>query len=245
METGSDSATLTYIRYVLRELNISPTALAQKAGISPTTLTRPLNKAEHKFNLSATTIEKIAKVSGINPGPFFNNKDFASVALATIHDPDTYDKEIWGINEKPLDATVIIGTAGLGLWQEAGKNNDFLGLVFLRHIDYASSDCFAVMMLDGHAGDVASLHDELLCVRFSAYKLELVSGQHVLLERRRDGGRLIELTVRRLQQVKAGWQLNTPGRGKLLQDQVIITELPGGDDAQIIGVVEYAVRRAR
>jgi transcriptional regulator with XRE-family HTH domain len=244
MDTDSDSATLAYIRHVLGTLSISPTALAQKAGISPTTLTRPLNNSNYKFNLSATTIEKISKASGINAGPFFNNKDFASVALASIHDQDAYDKEVWNIDNTRIDAIVSIGAAGLGLWQEVGKNNDFLGVVFLRHVAYASSDCFAVIMLDGHAGDVAYLQDELICVRFSAYKQELVPGQHVLLERRREGGRLIELTVRRLQKAKAGWQLNTPGRGRLFQDQVVITDLPGDNDAQVIGVVEYAVRRA-
>ncbi|WP_177202228.1 helix-turn-helix transcriptional regulator [Methylobacterium sp. ap11] len=243
MEEISDSATVAYIRHVLHEMQISPTALAKKAGVSSTTLTRPLNKPDHKFNLSASTIEKIHKISGINPGPFFNNSDFASRSLAAIHDKDAYDPEIWGGNDSDLVATLVIGGAGLGVWQEIGKAwSTQLNIMDLTYTGYKSNDCFAVRILDDHILKHGYVDDYLLCIRFGAYKHEVTSGQTVLLERRRDGGRLIELTARRVQKLKEGWQLSTYGRGRLAQDQVVLAELTGDPDAEVIGVVGYVVK---
>lgn len=54
-----------YIRHVLSLTGLSPTGLALKAGISSTTLTRPLNSAEYKFALTNTTLNKIEAATGI------------------------------------------------------------------------------------------------------------------------------------------------------------------------------------
>ncbi|HEV2517966.1 MAG TPA: S24 family peptidase [Devosia sp.] len=54
-----------YIRHVLSLTGLSPTGLALKAGISSTTLTRPLNSAEYKFALTNTTLQKIEAATGI------------------------------------------------------------------------------------------------------------------------------------------------------------------------------------
>lgn len=245
MDTNNDSATLAYIRYVLRETNMSPTRLAKETGISPTTLTRPLNKPGYKFNLSATTIEKISQASGISPAPFFNNKDFVSSSLAIVHEPDVYDKKIWntGSSDISLEGAVTIGKAALGFWQEVGKTHEIIDMLFIRHSKYASKDCFSVVMADSHAHNVAYIDDYLLCIRISAYDHELSNGEYVILERRKDGGRLIELTVRQLLKLKNGWQLNTPGHGNRYLDQVTMPDLAGDEEARIVGVVEYAVRR--
>ncbi|OEO28472.1 hypothetical protein VW23_004675 [Devosia insulae DS-56] len=54
-----------YVRHVLGVTGLSPTGLALKAGISSTTLTRPLNSAEYKFALTNTTLSKIEAATGI------------------------------------------------------------------------------------------------------------------------------------------------------------------------------------
>jgi transcriptional regulator with XRE-family HTH domain len=244
MQRDNDSATLAYIRHVIREMGISATALAKIAGVSSTTLTRPLNNSEYKFNLSATTIEKIAAVSGINPGPFFNNKDFASVSLASAHDKDAYDPKIWGTTALDhIESALIIGRAASGFWQEIGKIEDFYGSLFLTSPGYAAKDCFAVQVADGHAAELAFPGDFLFCIRYDAYKRELVTGHSVLVERRKEGGRLIELTARRLQKTKRGWLLTTYMKGRLNSDQLTIAELPGSEEASVIGVIEYGVRQ--
>ena len=59
-ETG-----ITYVQHVLDRLGISPTELARKAGLSVSTLTRPLNDPEHASALSIRTLAKIAKATGV------------------------------------------------------------------------------------------------------------------------------------------------------------------------------------
>ncbi len=94
MGTEGESATLLYLRHVLEETGMSPSALAKSVGISSTTLTRPLNNPSYKFNLSTSTLEKIAKYTGISLAPFFENPDLASKTLALLK-PGAYDPEIW------------------------------------------------------------------------------------------------------------------------------------------------------
>lgn len=251
MDQNQDPATLAFIRHVLRETGLSPSALAKLAGIASTTLTRPLNKTEHKFNLSATTIEKISKVTGIGAGPFFENKDFASVSIASLFDPRAYDREKWPGEYVPARDALIVGPAGFGLWQEVGHaQREFYGTLMLSHPYYKPEDTFAVFVNDNHAEALAYRQDLLFCVRWGAKQtnardvLSARNGGYVLLERRRDGGRLFEMTVRRLQEVKAGWQLSLPPRARINDATVTIPELPGDDDARVVAHILYVVRYA-
>jgi len=50
---------------------MSPSALAEAAGVSSTTLTRPLNNPHHKFEVSLRTLKLIERATGVPMGPFF------------------------------------------------------------------------------------------------------------------------------------------------------------------------------
>lgn len=60
----------TYIRHVLAARDMKPSALAKLAGLSSTTLTRPLNNKQHKHNFGRETLDKIAAVTGVPYAPF-------------------------------------------------------------------------------------------------------------------------------------------------------------------------------
>ncbi|WP_193336191.1 S24 family peptidase [Devosia beringensis] len=66
--------TKAYVRHVMQVTGLSATALAKKAGMPSTTLTRPLNDPEHKFSLSNSTIEKIASATRITLASFLSQK---------------------------------------------------------------------------------------------------------------------------------------------------------------------------
>lgn len=68
--TGMSDDTKAYVRHVMEVTGLSATALAKKAGMPSTTLTRPLNDPEHKFALSSSTIEKIATATRITYAAF-------------------------------------------------------------------------------------------------------------------------------------------------------------------------------
>jgi hypothetical protein len=61
---------IRYIRAVLDEMGVAPTALAGKAGIASTTLTRALNDPDHKFSISNKTLKKIEDASGFSYAEF-------------------------------------------------------------------------------------------------------------------------------------------------------------------------------
>lgn len=61
---------LRYARHAIEQLKTSPSGLAEKIGVSSTTLTRPLNSKDHKHVLGRQTLDKIAAATGISYGPF-------------------------------------------------------------------------------------------------------------------------------------------------------------------------------
>jgi hypothetical protein len=62
---GLSDQTKDYVRYVMEVTGMTATALAKKAQMPSTTLTRPLNDPNHKFALSNTTVQKIGDATGI------------------------------------------------------------------------------------------------------------------------------------------------------------------------------------
>lgn len=67
---SSDHWSTSYVRHVLKVLGIRPTALARMAGISSTTLTRPLNKENYTKGLSIESLTAIWESTGISYAPF-------------------------------------------------------------------------------------------------------------------------------------------------------------------------------
>jgi transcriptional regulator with XRE-family HTH domain len=68
--TEMSDETKAYVRYVMEVTGLSATALAKKAGMPSTTLTRPLNDPTHKFSLSNSTVQKIATATGVSLASF-------------------------------------------------------------------------------------------------------------------------------------------------------------------------------
>lgn len=55
-----------YLRHVMREKNLTATALAKIAGVSSSTITRPLSQGDdYEFKISRQTLEKVAASTGI------------------------------------------------------------------------------------------------------------------------------------------------------------------------------------
>lgn len=61
---------LNYVLHVLEEKNWSMNQLAEEAGVSASTINRPLREKDWPHSLSRRTIDKIHKASGIDPAPF-------------------------------------------------------------------------------------------------------------------------------------------------------------------------------
>jgi phage repressor protein C with HTH and peptisase S24 domain len=68
MQDGdTNQAMRGYIQRVLDVTGWSPTELARRSGLAPTTLTRPLNDPSFPFRLSLRTLEKLYAATGMAP----------------------------------------------------------------------------------------------------------------------------------------------------------------------------------
>lgn len=72
-----------YLRHVEAQTGEKLSVIARKAGVSSTTLTRPANDPEHKFQMKLETLRAVQKATGIPFGPF-QPQDAADP-------PDTFD----------------------------------------------------------------------------------------------------------------------------------------------------------
>lgn len=96
----SQSAARRYLLHVLTSLDVSAARLAALARLAPTTLTRFLNSADHKFNLSTTTLEKIRDATRLPFAPFFASDDEALGITPLRPVPDRADPA------KPIDDAI-------------------------------------------------------------------------------------------------------------------------------------------
>lgn len=84
--TMSDHWTILFLKHVLESTGMTASGLAKAAGVSSTTLTRPLNSADHQFDLSAKTVEKIAQTTGISPRNFMPDSSNTSPIPSGLHE---------------------------------------------------------------------------------------------------------------------------------------------------------------
>jgi len=264
-----DAAALAYVRYVLEEKNLKPGALASKAGISASTLTRALNDPNHKFKLSMTTLQKISDYSGINPAPFLEAKDAAELTTGIIHRQDLYresDPDEY-LNRYGTRLTLIVGDIAAGVWKEPSPINLFdYGPLSLTSTFHEPKDCFGCIVRDNSATMIAEEGDVLFCVRIDDKRLEGIESiglekfgnKHglgtgpVIVERRSKDEFKIELTVRFIKRRQDGtWDLVSasredhfdPADSKRPKIQKInLPKYTGTDEYKIIGTVEWVVR---
>jgi hypothetical protein len=98
-----------WLQELLARTREAPTALAVKAGLAPTTLTRFLNNPEHATALSARTISAVEKATGVRFGAFP-----APALREREAEPFAYDH-----GAEPIDAMVraaVRETNGIDPW---------------------------------------------------------------------------------------------------------------------------------
>lgn len=147
-----DSWHLNYIRTVMTRTGWSASRLAREAGIASTTLTRALNKADHKFNLSLTTLEKIRAVSGIGFPSSYEPQEPAETGRAT---------------EDALIAVYDVA-ASAGHGAEVEREDVICNLAFdrpfLRRMTSARPDQLSILRVKGHSMEPTLLDDDHVLV---------------------------------------------------------------------------------
>ena len=143
----SDGWEIEYVRRVIRETGIAPTALAKKAGFAASTLNRALNSADHKFRLSTSTLDKIRSATGI---------DYLANAAARLPQKD----------EALVPVYDVAASAGHGLYVQGEEVlcNMAFDRSFLRRMTDAKSSDLAIIRVKGHSMEPTLLDDDHVLV---------------------------------------------------------------------------------
>lgn len=215
-----------FLTEALKASGLKPHALAKKAGVAPTTITRPLNDPSFPFTPKAATLRKIAVAAGVTVPE--------ALAAMSVVRPET--------TELPL-----IGPVQAGAWllvdESSQEEPTYLTAALDRRYPHAPQWLREVRGDSMNArqifpGDLAHIVD------LAGAGINLNTGMIVEVTRYRDGSSLREITLKEVEVTDDGlvlWPRSTNPRWK---DPVQMTDGQSGDiEVQITGLLLAAIRR--
>lgn len=223
-ETTEDAR--AFLNRALEASGLKPFALAKRAGVAPSTITRPLNDPEFKFTPKAATLRKIAEAAGLDLP--------TGLAVAPPQPPST--------NELP-----IIGPIQAGAWLMLDETVQDEPIYFtavadrrypharqwLREVRGDSMNARGIM-----PGDLAHIVDVLDA------GVNLNTGMIVEVTRSRDDGALREITLKEVEVTAEGLKLWPRSTNPRWTDPVVLDEGGHGDiEVRITGLLLQAVKR--
>ena len=215
-----------FLTEALRVSGLKPYALAKKAGVAPTTITRPLNDPAFPFTPKAATLQKIATAAGVA----------VPTALATMAAlrPET--------TELPL-----IGPVQAGAWllidDTAQDEPTFLTAALDRRYPHARQWLREVRGDSMNARQIFP-GDLVHIVDLAEAGINLNSGMIVEVTRYRDGGSLREITLKEVEVTEGGLTLWPRSTNPRWTEAVQLDDGQSGDvEVQITGLLLAAIRR--
>lgn len=209
------------LKQALEVTGLTPYALAKKAGIAPTTITRPLNDPLFKFVPKQGTLNKIAAAAGLTP--------------PTLPEPN--------LTVEPVTQWVpLIGEVRAGVWTEIPDEPVVEDRIPVNLPEYARASLFAVRVA-GRSMDLKYSDGETV-IAVVAVESGVRVGDDVIVRRRQ--GQLCETTLKEIVQETDG-SLHLYPRSSDVSFKPI--PLRSSDDAdeglEIIGVVLYSINPRR
>lgn len=237
-----NATALAYVRYVLKLLDVSPTALAKIAGVSATTITRPLNDPNHTHSLSMSTIMKIEDATGINFAPFADGKTEVDIAF-NILKPYAHRAEKWDVQESDDSLTVqVIGDVASGNWREIDVSDFYNHAPILLRPSFCEAKyAFCLRVVGDSINKIAQQGELLFCIKRMPQSI-LQAGDLVIVERQSDDGRLIEQSAKRLRGSDGAWELWPESHSPRWQEPIRLPSLDNDARITIVGTVLYVIR---
>jgi transcriptional regulator with XRE-family HTH domain len=143
------------VAYLIRARDASGLSLneiAQRVGVSHTTLTRPVNNPDYKYVPKYATLQKIAQATGVNLPPELTDTSSSTpniAALRTLSVRGVVAAGVWQavefVQDVPLGETEMVESrryAGLPQWAELVRgqsmNRTYLDGDYLHVVDWPS-----------------------------------------------------------------------------------------------------------
>jgi transcriptional regulator with XRE-family HTH domain len=214
------AAVIAYLRQVRDESGLSLNEIAQRVGVSHTTLTRPLNSPTYKYIPKYATLQRIAAQTGIPLPP--------GLTTAT--------KE--PLTVLPIRALMVRGVVAAGMWQATEVLQDEpLGTApMVEDTRYSGLPQWAELLRGPSMNRTYADGDFLHVVDWPALGFSPRAGLDVIVERRSAQDGKVERTCKRITRIDAELFLCGDSTVEHWNEPLPLTE---GEDGiiQIIGLV--------
>lgn len=216
----------SFLNRALAASGLKPHALAKKAGVAPTTITRPLNDPEFKFTPKPATLRKIAEAAGLDLP--------AGLAVGPAVAPT--------LQELPIIGPIQAG-AWLALDETVQDEPIFFTAVADRRYPHARQWLREVRGDSMNAkgivpGDLAHVVD------VAEAGINLNSGMIVEVTRTRAGGSLREITLKEVEITSEGMRLWPRSTNPRWSEPLTLDDGQGGDiEVQVTGLLLQAIKR--
>ena len=210
-----------FLRRALEVTGLSPYALAKRAGVAPTTITRPLNDPEFKFVPKAATLAKIGKAAGLTP--------------PQLPEPSM-------VVERVSQWVPLVGEVRAGAWTEIREEPIVEDEIPVHLPEYQRASLFAVRVA-GRSMDL-KYQEGSVVIALPVVEAGLRVGDDVIVRRHRGG--LAETTLKEVGLTDDGTYTLLPRSSDMSFEPI---PLPRSRDTQdgveIIGVVIYSISPSR
>lgn len=210
-----------FLRRALTVTGLKPYALAKRAGVSPTTITRPLNDPAFKFTPKMATLVKIAEASGLTPPK---------------------------LPEPSLDIEAVtqwvplVGEVRAGAWTEILAEPVVEDRIPVHLPEYQRANLFAVRV-SGRSMDL-KYPDGTVVIVLPAAESGLRVGDDVIVRRCQNG--LAETTLKEMVQESDGsYALYPRSSDASFKPIPLERHRSAQEGAEIIGVVIYSISPTR
>lgn len=234
--TDSRAAAISYLRAVLDETQLTPTGLAKLAGISSTTITRPLHDPDHKFTLSATTLEKIARATGVNFSSFFDAESHIERSTRIFYEETPFSQSA----SAPAEYVMVSGFVEAGVWRDPNFRNPYEFPLDIVPVNGNPKDYFGLVVKDASINKLADVNDVLYGIFIRAKDRTPVAGTLLIVERSLNG--LVEITARRLRGTWGAWELHYASNDARYNEIISTPKLDGSGEFKIVGQVAHILR---
>ncbi len=216
----------SFLTRALEVSGLKPFALAKRAGVAPTTITRPLNDPDFKFTPKPATLRKIAQAAGLELPQ--------TLAVAPASAPTFNELPVIGpvqagawlmLDETPQDEPILVSAMVDRRYPHARQ--------WLREVRGDSMNARGIT-----PGDLAHIVD------VTDAGVNLNSGMIVEVTRTRDGGSLREITLKEVEIGPDGMKLWPRSTNPRWVDPLVLDDGNSGEvEVQITGLLLQAIKR--
>ena len=157
---GMANWSIEYLKHVEKKTGRKLSAIAVDANLSSTTLTRPVNARDYKFQVKQTTLDAVERATGIPWGPFASGESPSSIEIVDAETQPSTERQMVNV----YDVQAAAGDGVLVDEYEAIASKLSFPPDYLRHITTTNPANLAIISVTGGSMVPTLHHDDIVMV---------------------------------------------------------------------------------